>query len=147
MLPLMTIFIKNLFYQNNCKDAVNIGGVQIRSALFNFFVVKKCPFLYLLDAVLVSKIMPEFIFWKFIQYTIHWDKTQMLKKFPLDKINVTINALTSFFHELQLITVLLLIRNSYISWSTNFSKTVYGIFHFRFCLVFIKFYIFFQKKA
>ena len=28
-----------------------------------------------------------------IQYTIHWDKTQMLKKFPLDKINGTKNAL------------------------------------------------------
>ena len=29
-----------------------------------------------------------FIFWKFIQYTIHWDKTQMLKKFPFDRIQV-----------------------------------------------------------
>ena len=27
------------------------------------------------------------IFWKFIQYTIHWDKTQMLKTFPFNKIN------------------------------------------------------------
>ena len=26
---------------------------------------------------------------KFIQYTIYWDKIQMLQKFPLDKINVT----------------------------------------------------------
>ena len=33
------------------------------------------------------------IFWKSIQYTIHWDKTQMLKKFPSDKINGTKNAL------------------------------------------------------
>ena len=34
------------------------------------------------------------IFRKCIQYTAHWDKTQMLKKFPLDKIDGT-NA--SFF--------------------------------------------------
>ena len=33
------------------------------------------------------------IFWKGIQYTIHWDKTQMLKNFPSDKISGTENAL------------------------------------------------------
>ena len=27
----------------------------------------------------------EYIFWKCIQYTLHWDKIQMLKKFPSDK--------------------------------------------------------------
>ena len=31
-------------------------------------------------------------FGKFIQYTIHWVITQMLKKFPLDKINGTKNV-------------------------------------------------------
>ena len=31
---------------------MNIGGGQIRGAFFNFFVVKKCPFLYLPDAAL-----------------------------------------------------------------------------------------------
>ena len=29
-----------------------------------------------------------YIFQKFIQYTMHWDCMQMLKKFRLDKINV-----------------------------------------------------------
>ena len=38
------IFFKNLFYQNSCNDAMNIGEGQIMGALFNFFVVKKCPF-------------------------------------------------------------------------------------------------------
>ena len=33
------------------------------------------------------------IFWKFIQCTIHWDKTQILKKFSSDKITSTKNAL------------------------------------------------------
>ena len=59
------------------------------------------------------------IFWKCIQYSIHWDKTKMLKKFPSDKINGSKNVLF-FFRELQLITVLLLICHSYMSWSTRF---------------------------
>ena len=33
------------------------------------------------------------IIWKCIKYIIHWDKTQMLKKFPSDKIKGTKNAL------------------------------------------------------
>ena len=49
------------------------------------------------------------IFWKCIQYTIHWDKTQMLKKFPSDKMKSTKNR------EHQLIIVLLLICDSYMS--------------------------------
>ena len=36
------------------------------------------------------------IFWKFVQYTIHWDKKQMLKKFPSDKIKSTKNVLFFF---------------------------------------------------
>ena len=36
------------------------------------------------------------IFWKCIRYTIHWDKIQILKKFPSDKINGTKNALFFF---------------------------------------------------
>ena len=32
-------------------------------------------------------------FWKFIQYTIHWDKTRTLIKFPSDKTNVSKIAL------------------------------------------------------
>ena len=29
------------------------------------------------------------IFWKYIQYTVPWGKTQILKKLPSDKINGT----------------------------------------------------------
>ena len=60
------------------------------------------------------------IFWKCIQYTIHWDETQMLKKFPSIKIIGTKNALFFVFRRLQLITVLLLICDSYVNWSTRF---------------------------
>ena len=88
------------------------------------------------------------IFWKCIQYTIHWDKTQMLKKFPSDKINGTKNALfflsrapthhsftfnLRFLHELK--------------HKVRLSKTVCGIFHFRFRFVFIKVYIFVQQNS
>ena len=34
-----------------------------------------------------------YIIWTCIQYTIHWDKTQMSKKTPLDIINDTKNVL------------------------------------------------------
>ena len=40
----MTYFFKNLYCQNHFKEAVNIGGGQIKGALFNFFLMKKYPF-------------------------------------------------------------------------------------------------------
>ena len=80
-------------------------------------------------------------------FTIHWDKTQILKKFRSDKINYkkmpsfllkasahhsfTFNV--RFFYELKL--------------KVCFPKTVCGIFHFRFCCIFIKVYIFVQQNA
>ena len=54
-----------------------------------------------------------YILKKGIQYTIHLDKTQMLKKNSLDKINRK-KKLSFFFYKLQLITVLLLICDSYM---------------------------------
>ena len=60
--PQWLIFFKNLFYQNNCKDAMNIGGGKIRGALFNFFVVKKCPFCIFRTLPSVSKLTPTYPF-------------------------------------------------------------------------------------
>ena len=60
------------------------------------------------------------IFWEFIQCTIHWDKTQMSKKFPSDKSSSTKNVLIFLLKAPKLITVLLLICDSYVSWSTSF---------------------------
>ena len=47
------------------------------------------------------------------------------------------------------ITVLLLICGSYMRWSTRFVslKSMYGIIHFQFHLIFIKVHIFVQQKA
>ena len=58
------------------------------------------------------------IFWKRSYYTIHGDKSHMLKKFPSNKIKCTKNVFF-FFRELQLITVLLLTCDSYMSWNTR----------------------------
>ena len=75
----------------------------------------------------------------------------MLKKFPFDKINFTKNALFLFYCELQLTTLTTFTSNSQFLYKLNhmirLSKTVCGNFHFRFCLVFIKTYIFVQQKA
>ena len=89
-----------------------------------------------------------FVFWKCIQYTIHLDKTKMLKKIPSDKINGTKNTL--FF---------LSRAPTHYSFTFNFrflyglkdkvcsSKTVRRIFHFGFRFVFMKVYIFVQQNA
>ena len=69
----------------------------------------------------------------------------MLKKFLRTKEAVQ-KMPSFFFRELQLIKVLLLICDSYMS-KVRLSKTVCGIFHFRFPFVFIKVYIFIQQNA
>ena len=83
------------------------------------------------------------IFWNCIQYIIYWDKTQTLKKFLSDKINGT----KIFFRELQLITALLLICDSYMSWSTRFVSlkryvglSIFDLFFYLF-IIFILFSI------
>ena len=90
-----------------------------------------------------------FIFWKFIRYIIHWDKTQMLKKLSLDKISGTKHTLFlllrapthhSFTFNLRFIYELK-------HWKVHLSKTVCGIFNLWFRLAFIKVYIFIQQKV
>ena len=79
-------------------------------------------------------------------YSVHYTLRQIFKKFPSDKVNGAKSAL--FFHSrapshpsytLQLITVL--------KHKALLSKTLRGIFHFRFPFVFIKIYIFGQQNA
>ena len=72
----------------------------------------------------------------------------MSKKFPLDKINVTKSALfflpqTPTHHSFTFILQFLYELKRMV----HVSKTVYGIFHFRFLLAFIKVYIFVQQKG
>ena len=72
----------------------------------------------------------------------------MLKKIPLDKINGTRNALfflsrapthRNFTFNLRFLNEL--------KYKVRLSKTVCGIFHFRFLSVFIKAYFFVQQNA
>ena len=69
---------------------------------------------------------------KFIQYTIHWDKTQMLRKFSLVKINVTKNS--HFF-----------LSQAPIHHSFTFVSRFLNEWRFR--LVFMKIYIFDNTKS
>ena len=88
------------------------------------------------------------IFWKCIQYTIHWDKTQMLKKFPSDKINGTKNALFFLSRAPTHHSFTFNLRFLYeLKHKVRLSKTVCEIFHFRFRFVFIKVYIFVQQNS
>ena len=88
------------------------------------------------------------IFWKFIQDTIHWDKTKILKKFPSNKINGTRNAF--FFlpraptHHSFNFNFRVLYEQKH---KVSLSKTLCGIFRFRFRFFFIKVYIFIQQNA
>ena len=56
--PQWPIFFKNLFYQNECKEAINIRGGQIRGALFNFFWWKSALICIFRTLPSVSKIIP-----------------------------------------------------------------------------------------
>ena len=81
------------------------------------------------------------MFWKFAQYTLHWDKTQVLKKIPLDKIKATKNAL--FF---------LLQKPTHYSFTFNLwflceLNTRFGSLKVRMGFSIFKVYKFLQQKA
>ena len=112
------------------------------------YLIGKCNSYISLTAKFLFWYVEVCLFWKCIQYTIHWDKTKMLKKFPSDKINGTKNALfflsrapthhsftfnLRFLHELK--------------HKVRLSKILCGIFLFWFRFVFIKVYIFIQENA
>ena len=81
-----------------------------------------------------------------IHYTL--DKTQMLKKFPSEKINVTKNALSFLWRATTHHSFTFNSQFLYeLKHMVHLSKTLRGIFHFRFRLVSIKVYIFVQQKA
>ena len=88
------------------------------------------------------------IFWKCIQYTIHWDKIRTLKKFPSDKISGTKHALFLLSRTPSNQNSAFNLRFLYeLEHKVRLSQTVGGIFHFRFRFVFIEVYIFVQQNA
>ena len=70
----------------------------------------------------------------------------MLKKFPLNKINGIKNAIFLLSRATTHHSFTFDLRFLY-NVKVRLSKTLYGIFHFRFCFVFIKVYIFAQQNA
>ena len=69
----------------------------------------------------------------------------MLKIFPSDKINGTKNALFFLLRAPTHLSFTFNMRFLYeLKYKVRLSKTVCGIFHFRFRFVFIKVYIFVQ---
>ena len=88
------------------------------------------------------------IFWKRIQYTIHRGEIQILKKFLWDKINGSKNELFFLSRASTHHSFTFNLRFLYeLKHKVRLSKTVCGIFHFRFRFVFIKVYIFVQQNA
>ena len=72
----------------------------------------------------------------------------MLQKFPSEKINVTKNPLFFLSRAPTHHSFTFNLRFLYeLKHKVCFSKTVFGIFNFRFGLVFVKVYIFVQQNA
>ena len=79
-------------------------------------------------------------------HSLYLDIKYKCYKISFDKINVTKNALF-LFRELRRITVLLFIRDSYMSWSTRFLSLKLRVkFSFRFRFVFVNVYVFAQQN-
>ena len=85
---------------------------------------------------------------KFVQYTIHWYKIQMLKKISSGQNKRYKKRHSFFFRELQLIPLLLLISNSYTSWSIWFIslKLWVRFFIFNSILFLLNLILLFSKK-
>ena len=82
----------------------------------------------------------------FVQYTIHCDKTQMLKIFPLDKLNVAKNALSFLLRAPTHRSFTFILRFLFeLKDKVRLSKSVCGIFNFQF--LFVKVYIFPKHEA
>ena len=72
----------------------------------------------------------------------------MLKKVPSEKINDTKSALFFLLQDPTHHSFTFNLRFLYeLKPKVRLSKTICGIFHFRFCFVFIKNYIFVQQNS
>ena len=71
----VAVFLELSVFKDTLKAFDDFKNKQRNCMKYVFWYVKVC------------------IFWKCVQYTIHWDKTKMLKNIPLDKIYGTKNVL------------------------------------------------------
>ena len=83
-------------------------------------------------------------------FSKHWRLSTISKTTKKVYEKIFLICKSMYVRELQLITVILLISDSYMSWCTRFVSLklcVWGIFHFQFRFAFIKVYIFLQQNA
>ena len=86
------------------------------------------------------------IFWKCIQCTAHWDKTQIFKKFPSHEINGTKNALFFLLRTPTHHSFTFNLRLSYeLEHKVRLSKTVLTFSIFDFVSLLLKFIFLFNK--
>ena len=87
------------------------------------------------------------IFWKSIQYIIHWEKNTNDREISVEQ-KKTVQKMSSFFFcEFKLITVLVLICGYYMTWSTIFVslKLGVGVSILDFVSFLLKFIVLFNK--
>ena len=120
------------------KNAINISVLKKSQKAFHDFRSKqKCVWS---NDFWCEKVC---IFWKYIQYVIHWGKRQMWKKNYLNKVNGIKNALFFLSRVQTHDSFIFNLRFSYeLKHKVRLSKTVGGIFHFRLHFVFLKVDIF-----
>ena len=89
-----------------------------------------------------------FMFWKWNQNTLRWDKMHMLKKFPSDTINGTKNALFLLLRAPTHHSFACNLRFLYeLKHKVRLPKTMSRIFYFQFLFVFIEVHIFVQQNT
>ena len=135
---------QNILHQKEMQVLMSFSN----NVFFTWNLWKYTKYYYIYLMIHWSKtIFKVYKFGKFIQYAIHWNKTQILKNFSSDKINVTKYALFFISRALALNAVLRIIPDFCTSWSTSFISSMCGIFHIRFCLVFVEVFTFlFSRK-
>ena len=91
-----------------CKTYIHQVGSTIKNPVKAFNGFKNKQQVYEVNV---------YIFWKFIQYMLRQNTNVKKNSYGQNK---RYKKCSFFFHKLQLFTVLLLIPNSYTSWSTRF---------------------------
>ena len=128
-------------FKNKQKSVRSNVFLYIKVCIFIFFYIY---LFYILFIVIIY--LDVYFICKSVFITLYIEIKHMIKKLSSDNVNGA-KIPSFFFREFKLITVLLLLCDSYMSWSTRFVslRSVHGIFQFRFCFVLIKVYIFVQK--
>ena len=143
----LTKFLKVYFLQNSSDECpwfqFNLLNIlRVHWSLLT--ILKTNKKLYEVMFFLICRSIYILIFWKFIQCATEWDKTQILKKFDLDKRSGTKNALFFLSRAPTHYSFTFNLRFIYeLKHKVRLFKTMCGIFHFRFRFVIL---FLFSKK-